>query len=113
VLPTQIGQMYHVTFSAYGGQLENIGEAAAGRVDLVFTPAPATHAWVASYHDYAFDFVAGSDTSTLRFTALQSDGFGPVIDDVNVSVPESRSLAAAFAGALFLGLAKRRSLIRA
>jgi hypothetical protein len=106
--PTITGQSYTVSFDSYGGQIVNLGAAVAGNVNLTFQPHSVTDAWVATFDNYSFDFVANSDTSTLRFEALRSDGFGPVIDHVSVdtSVPEPAiSLVGLFIGlgVFFLG----------
>jgi hypothetical protein len=59
-----------------------------------------------------FNFVAASDTSTIRFVSLTSppshNAFGPVIDNVTVAVPEPGSCVALGAAAAGTLLTRRR-----
>ena len=56
-----------------------VGQAFSG--PLVVDPPNQTYA------DYTFGFTANSTSTTITFEPLHSDGFGPVIDDVRLSLP--------------------------
>jgi hypothetical protein len=85
-IPTAPGRRYTVTFQSYGGQRPNLAVAVIGSTALVFRPEGAENAWDAVFTTYTFDFVADHCVSTLRFEATATDGFGPVIDDVEISL---------------------------
>jgi hypothetical protein len=111
------GNQYSVAFDAYGGQIANRGKMTFGNFDaLYFSPAPVAEAGSATYQHFVFNFIADSDSAVLRFEAANSDGFGPVIDNVVVtdppttdSVPEPASFGMASLLALSFGaLLKRR-----
>jgi len=85
-IPTIPGRQYTVTFQSYGGQRPNLAVAVIGSAVLVFSPEGAENAWEAVFTTYTFDFVADHYISTLRFEATATDGFGPVIDDVEITL---------------------------
>jgi len=88
-IPTDLGCVYRLRFKAYGGgiSMSNSGlVSAASLINAPFQP-PGQSPPVAVYQDYQFAFTALATTTTIRFRSdVSSDSFGPIIDDVIVTV---------------------------
>jgi hypothetical protein len=52
--------------------------------DAVISPRAQGNPPTAIYRQYTFEFTAQSESTVIRFRSAQTDGFGPVIDDVRV-----------------------------
>jgi hypothetical protein len=62
-----------------------------------------------NYRTYRYDFRPVSETQYIRFSSLNNDGFGPVIDNVSLSVvPEAASWALLITGFSAIGVLARR-----
>jgi len=88
-IPTNPGCVYRLRFKAYGGgiSISNSGlVSAANLINAPFQP-PGQSPPVAVYQDFQFAFTALATTTTIRFRSdVSSDSFGPIIDDVIVTI---------------------------
>ena len=61
------------------------------------------------YDTVSYDFVAGGIKQNIQFRSLANGQYGPVIDNVSVSVvPEASTWVMLLAGFSLVGLASRR-----
>jgi len=92
---THSGQSYVLDFDAFTGNNVNSANVSVGSLlDQSFTGGgPAVvPPFIDSFTHYTYDFIAIDSTSTLLFRVVNSDGFGPVIDNVVVTaVPEPQA----------------------
>lgn len=105
-IPTAIGMEYMISFYAYGGDEDHIGNVMAGSLNQNFTATVNSNATIPDFDYFEYSFTALSTSTTITFSSVDSWGYGPVIDNVVVAVPEPTS---ALLGLLGLGLLMRRS----
>lgn len=111
-IPTVPGTTYFLTFQAYAGLIgtNNVGRVSAGDLVQSFTANEVTSAGGATYTPYAFSFTASETSTVVLFEAqVSTNGFGPVVDDVSIYVPEPGSVAMTALGFVLLGMSSRRT----
>jgi hypothetical protein len=105
VIPTLIGFQYLISFYAYGGDGDYIGNVMAGSLNQNFLAPMNTNATVADYDFFEYSFTALDTSTMITFSSIDSWGYGPVIDNV-VVVPEP---SAAMLGLVGVSLLFKRS----
>lgn len=112
---TNAGGHYLLNFQMAGNPdgapaVKLLNVSAAGQsAQFSFTNSTQTRASM-GYQPRSFSFTATSASTTLTFTSLSGSGFGPVLDNINVTaVPESAVLLLGLSGLSAL----RRPLKRA
>lgn len=109
-IPTNVGVLYSITFDAHGGDpvdgTNYPGVLTVGNISEIFNPV-GTDAQSPIYTTYSFQFIASESETLITFSSTSSSaGYGPVIDNVFVSVPEVSP--AGFMGFFAIVLATRR-----
>lgn len=104
-IPTAIGLEYIISFYAYGGFEDHIGNLTAGSLNQNFLATGNTDATTPIFDFFEYSFTALSTNTTITFSTVDGFGYGPVIDNV-VVVPEPSS---ALLGLIGFGLLMRRS----
>jgi hypothetical protein len=106
-IPTVAGTEYLISFDSYGG-VETLPLALTVG-DLILTlnspgnPVPS----VEGFTNFQYTFTALGSSTVITFAATPTSyGFGPVIDNVIVAIPEPSSVA--FVGLFALGLLVKR-----
>lgn len=108
-IATVIGTQYLISFDAYGPG-DATGLLTAGSLSQTFLPPLNANTEVAAYQTYNFAFTALSASTTITFaTTADCYGFGPVIDNVVVAVPEHSTGVLALCATLGLALRRRRA----
>jgi Protein of unknown function (DUF642) len=107
VIPTLIGIQYILSFYAYGGDETLIGNVMAGNLAQNFTATVNSNAAIPNYNFYEYYFTALDTSTTITFSSVDSQGYGPVIDNV-VVVPEPSSAMLSLVGVSLL-LRRNRS----
>ena len=84
------GQQYRLTFDTYAGLSHNTGTVSVGSLQGQSLLGPIKPpGQTPTYSSFSYDFIATAPISTLTFRVTNTDGYGPVIDNVTVTaVPE-------------------------
>lgn len=107
-IPTVVGFDYVISFESYIlGSDPVTGRLTAGNLDQVFSSTGISDPSAPVYTPFQYTFTALSPSTVITFETSTSGGFGPVIDNVIVAVPEP-SAAVACALGLLGALAVRR-----
>jgi hypothetical protein len=101
VIPTLVGLQYMISFYAYGGDEDHIGNVMAGSLNQNFTATVNSNATIPDYDYFEYSFTALDTSTTITFTSVDSWGYGPAIDNV-VVVPEPSTGLLGLAGCLLL-----------
>lgn len=107
IIPTISGVEYLISFDAYGGVEALPGFLTAGSLSQTFNAPGNPNPAIPGFATFNYSFTALSNSTTITFSSTPvSYGFGPVIDNVIVAIPEPSSsvLGCVFA----LGLTFRR-----
>jgi hypothetical protein len=83
---TQPNARYRLSFEAYRGNRDNSASVSVGSLQnqLFSGGGPGDVTFI--YEQLRWNFQATGVTSTMQFQVLATDGFGPVIDDVRVTL---------------------------
>jgi hypothetical protein len=101
VIPTMIGFQYSLSFYAYGGDENHIGNVSAGSLNQNFLATMNSNATIADYDFFEYSFTAVDTSTTITFSSVDSWGYGPVIDNV-VVVPEPSAAILSLVGVSLL-----------
>jgi hypothetical protein len=82
--PTVLGNSYTLTFDASAGNGSNTANVTCGSLSNQVFSGPVGYP---SFFDcHSFPFTALSTNTTLLFQVTASDGYGPIIDNVSVTI---------------------------
>ncbi|QYK47105.1 MAG: DUF642 domain-containing protein [Phycisphaeraceae bacterium] len=110
-IPTVPGLTYELSFDAFAGDLPNVAHVSIGTlVNQHFTGGWPGTLEPASFDRLTYIFVATGPVSTLEFQVLDSDGYGPVIDNVSIVLVPTPASPALVALGLGIGMRRRRGL---
>ncbi len=106
-IPTVAGVEYLISFDSYGGVETLPGTLTAGNLSQTFNAPGNPDPSIANFQNFQYSFTALDSATTITFSATSlSYGFGPVIDNVIVTVPEPSSLL--FGSLTIVGLSFKR-----
>lgn len=108
-IPTTIGVSYQISFESYiQGPDPVTGRLTAGDLDEIFSSAGISDPSAPTYTPFQYSFTALSTETIITFSTSNSGGFGPVIDNVVVSVPEPQTYLAFSIGLLATSMFRSR-----
>jgi hypothetical protein len=108
IIPTAVGVAYDISFVAYiYGPDPVTGVVTAGNLNQEFSPGSTLDTINPPWTAFQYSFVALSNSTDITFITYNGGGFGPVIDNVVVAIPEPSS--ALLCVVFGLGLLTKRS----
>jgi hypothetical protein len=112
-IPTAVGVTYGVSFVAYiFGPDPVTGVVTAGNLNQEFSPGSILDTINPPWTTFQYSFVALSNSTNITFTTYNGGGFGPVIDNVVVAIPEPSSALLGFVFGFCLLTKRSRSQYR-
>jgi len=112
IIPTAINTEYLISFWAFGGNEEHTGLLTAGTLSTFFTAEGSSDPSTASYQFFSYSFTATTSETEISFETSDGYGFGPVIDNVSVVIPEPQTAIWTILLAVTL-IAIRKRILRA
>jgi choice-of-anchor C domain-containing protein len=114
MINTNIGQIYHVSFSMAGNpddtdKIKSMQVGLSNQPMYKFDATGAAHDQM-NWTTKGFDFIATNTSSTLFFTSMQDSAYGVALDNISVTaVPEPETYAMFLTGIVLLaGITRRR-----
>jgi hypothetical protein len=96
-IPTAVGVTYDISFVAYiYGPDPVTGVVTAGNLNQEFSPGSTLDTINPPWTAFQYSFVALSNSTDITFITYNGGGFGPVIDNVVVAIPEPSSALPCF-----------------
>lgn len=108
-IPTAIGVDYTISFLSYIlGPDPVTGILTAGTLNAEFSSVGINDPSNPTYTSFQYSFTALSTSTAITFATFNSGGFGPVIDNVIVAIPEPSSGLIGLSAILGFSLRRRR-----